>query len=138
MRPGFSIQKHAGSRGAAPVGGVDHFYFFHHIFFLAESIKCFSTNFFRNFKSIHIYMKDTECAEMNELIFRFLGFLVFEIWSFFYKNWSTFQWILSTKSTITQKIKIEKIGKFISHSFQLIALLFCKFDHFWKTLFFGW
>ena len=44
------------------------------------------------------------------------------------KNWLT----LSTKSTIIQKIEIEKL---IFHSFQLIAHLFCKFYHFWRFFF---
>ena len=44
-------------------------------------IKCFSTFFF-NLKSDYIFMKDAECAQINEkYIFRFLLFLVFEIWS---------------------------------------------------------
>ena len=34
--------------------------------------------------------------------------------------------------SITQKLKI---GKLIFHSFQLIAHIFCKFDHFWTTFF---
>ena len=40
---------------------------------------------FQIFESVHIYMKDAECAETNEKsMFRFLRFLVFEIWTFLY------------------------------------------------------
>ena len=38
--------------------------------------------------------------------------------------------ILSTKSTIYQKIKIGKIGKLISHSCQHIVHVSCKYGHF--------
>ena len=41
--------------------------------------------------------------------------------------------ILSTKITITWKIKIEKILKLTFHSFQHIPHLSCKFEHFSKN-----
>ena len=89
--------------------------------------------YFLNFKSIHIYMKDVECAETNGK-FNFLIFAVF--WDIYSRlctqNWSIFRWLLSTKSIITHKLKI---GKFIFHSFQFIAHLQCKFDHFWKKMY---
>ena len=54
-------------------------------------------------------MKDAECTETNEKsILQNIQFLVFEILSFCTKNWSICQWILSTKSTITPKIKLQK------------------------------
>ena len=62
----------------------------------------------------------------------FLRFVVSEIWSYCTQNWSIFQWILGTRLTITQNIKIVKIGKLIFYSFQFIAYRFCKFEHFWK------
>ena len=55
---------------------------------MIKKIKCFSTIFFQNFKSGHIYMIDAECAETNEkLIF---PFLVFAIWSFLYSKFDYF------------------------------------------------
>ena len=78
MRLGSSIQKHVGFSGVAAVGGQVP-----HQFFLAKLINSW-TIFFQNFKSVHIYMKHAECAEINaKWIFRFL---VYEIWSFFYSN----------------------------------------------------
>ena len=41
----------------------------------------------QHFKSVQIYMNDVECAETNEAsIFRFLRFLVFEIWAILYSQ----------------------------------------------------
>ena len=82
-------------------------------------------------KSVHIYRKYAKCAETNEKpILQFLQILVLEMWSCFGQNWSIFRWILSTKSSITQKICIAKFGKLIFHSFQIIVHLFCKYDYF--------
>ena len=48
---------------------------------ISKIIKCFSTTFFQNFKSGHIYTKDAKCAVTDEKsISCFLQFLVFEIW----------------------------------------------------------
>ena len=85
--------------------------------------------FFFSFKSSQIYMKDAEWAETNRN--RFSDFLVFEIWSFLYSKLFIFLWILSTKSTITRKIKIGKFIKLIFHSIQHCAYLSCEYGHFW-------
>ena len=54
--------------------------------FLTKWINSWTT-FVQNFKSVHIYMKDAECAETNEkLIFRLFWFLVFEVWWFLYSK----------------------------------------------------
>ena len=90
----------------------------------AHNSQMFLTKFF---KSGQIYMKDAQWAETNEKqIFQFLVFwgmvvFVLKIRSF-----------LCTKSTITQTLKI---GELIFYSFQLIAHLSCKFDHFWRFFF---
>ena len=56
--------------------------------------------------------------------------MVFEIWTILYSKLVNFRWILSSKLTITQKLKIAKIGKLIFHSFQHIRHLSWKLDHF--------
>ena len=38
-----------------------------------KQINCFSTTFFQNFNSGHIYKKDAECAETNE---KFSDFII--------------------------------------------------------------
>ena len=58
--------KACGVQGRSPGGG----------YFYSAKWKNLWTKLFQNFKSVHIYMKYTKCAET---IFRFL---VFEIWSF--------------------------------------------------------
>ena len=104
-------------------------------FSLAKWINSWTFFFFQNFKSVHIYMKDAEFAETNDKsIFRFL---ILEIWWFLYSKLFSFlfRWIFSTKSTITQKINIGKIGKLNFQLFQDTTHLACKYDHFW-TIFF--
>ena len=62
-------------------------------------------------------MKYAECAEANEKSI-FL-FLVFEIWPFLYSKLVNIWWILSTKSTIFQKLKIIKLFSHILKVFKL-------------------
>ena len=50
---------------------------------------------------------------------------IFELCSFLYPN---FRWIFP----ITRKIKTQKIGKLIFHTFQHIPHLSCKYEHFWN------
>ena len=46
--------------------------------------------------------------------------------------------IFSTKMTITQKIKIEKIWNMVLHLFKQIPHLSCKFEQFWKKKICPW
>ena len=79
-------------------------------------------------------MEDAECAETNEKsIIHFLWFLVFEIWSFLYSKVVNFSMNFEYKIDHNSKNKNGKID-FI-YSFQLFALLFCKFGHFRKFFF---
>ena len=64
--------------------------------------------------------------QMKNQFSDFLQFLVFEIWSFLYSKLVNFRWILSTKSTITQKIKIGKIRKIDFSSDSALCASFLK------------
>ena len=95
--------------------------------------------FLQIFKSANVYMKDAECAERNEkLIFRFMRFLVFGKWSFLYSKLINFSMDFECNIDYKSKNKSRKNGKLIFRFSQLIAHLFCKFDHSWTTFFFGW
>ena len=73
FRLGSSILRHAGPRGAAPVGDMGSEAPHKNKNKLANWIKFWDKIFF--FKSGQIYMMDAECVESNEkLIFRFLVF----------------------------------------------------------------
>ena len=66
-------------------------------FFLVKWINSW-TNFFQNFKSVQMYMKDAKCAETNKKsIFSFLRFLVFEIWTSLYWKLVNFSMIFQYK-----------------------------------------
>ena len=79
MRLGSSIQKHAESRGTAPVGGVGAK---PPTMFFSQIGKMFFDKTNQNFKSGHIHMKDAECAETNEKSISRILFIV--IWSISY------------------------------------------------------
>ena len=96
-----------------------------------KPIKWFSP---KKFESVHIYMKDAECTEIIKK--SILQFLVSWYGRFTTQNQYIFRWILSTKLTITQQIKIAKIRKITWNSFQMIAHLFCKLDPVLINIFF--
>ena len=78
-----------------------------------------------------VFMDDAQCAETNEnSIFRFFRYLFFKLSWKFIENWGD----LSTKMTITRKIKIGNIWNLIFLSIQLIPHLSCKFEHVWKKI----
>ena len=105
----------------------------HQFIFQPNGSNVFSTIFFQNYISghiyIYIYMKDAEWVETNEKsIFWFLRFLVLEIWSFFFQK----------RSQVFDENWVQNrplLGKFLFHLVQLIPHIFCKFDHFWTTFY---
>ena len=85
----------------------------------------------------YIYMKDAHGAESNEKSYFWpIRFLFFELCSILYSKFIEIWSILSTKTSISEKIKIAKIGKLIVHSSLHILHLTCKFGHFWNNFFF--
>ena len=82
--------------------------------------------FFFKFKSGQIYMKR---AIRNQFL-DFCNFQFLRYGRFCTENWSIFFMILSTNSTITQKIKIGIFLRLIIHSIQHCAHLSSKYGHF--------
>ena len=92
---GFN-SKTCGIQGRSPSGGVG---VKAPNFFLSRWIKCFSTIFF--FKNGLIYMKNV-FKRMKNQFSDFCNFSFLRYGHFCTQNWSMFQWIWSTKLSITQ------------------------------------
>ena len=80
-------------------------------FFLAKWINSW-TNYFQNFKSVQICMKDAECAENNKKsIVKFLRFFDFGVWLVFFVNFSMIFVYKIDHNSKTKNCKNRKISK---------------------------
>ena len=83
------------------------------------------------------FMNDGECVICMGKIIKKLSDFYFSSCEKFIENWRFLEqkW---RKMTITRKINIWKIWNLVFLFIQLIAVLSCKFDHFWKKILIFW
>ena len=117
--------KACGVQGRSPVEGVGGEA--PHQFFLAEWIKCL--HFFFSEVAIFAWKMRTVLNQMKNKFSDFFDFYFSSYGRFCTQKLVNFQWILSTKSTITRKLKIDKL---IFHLIQHCAHPSCKYGHFWS------